>query len=161
MLGASPAPRPDNGQLPVWQSNTSPATGRWLVVAMDRLELIARVVPLQFFRIARQPTKARPRSDCASAQGLIVPPAVRQQRLQTGPALEGDFTFTGSASNAWKATRRLKGTVQKGTVAPGRATVPQCRSGSGDTARGVQVLRLPTRSDGVVFRPPRLGDWLP
>ena len=102
MLGASPAPRPDNGQLPVWQSNTSPATGRWLVVAMDRLELIARVDPLQFFRIARQPTKARPRSDCASAQGLIVPPAVRQQRLQTGPALEGDFTFTGSASNAWK-----------------------------------------------------------
>ena len=90
-----------------------------------------------------------------------MPPAVRQQRLQTGPALEGDFTFTGSASNAWKATRRLKGTVQKGTVAPGRATVPQCRSGSGDTARGVRVLRLPTRSDGVVFRPPRLGDWLP
>ena len=68
-----------------------------------------------------------------------MPPAVRQQRLQTGPALEGDFTFTGSASNAWKATRRFKGTVQKGTVAPGRATVPQCRSGSGDTARGVRA----------------------
>ena len=60
-LGASPAPRPDNGQLPVWQSNTSPATGRWLVVAMDRLELIARVNPLQFSRIARQPTKAHRR----------------------------------------------------------------------------------------------------
>ena len=60
-LGASPAPRPDNGQLPVWQSNTSPATGRWLVVAMDRLELIARVDPLQFSRIARQPTKAHRR----------------------------------------------------------------------------------------------------
>ena len=61
-LGASPAPRPDNGQLPVWQSNTSPATGRWLVVAMDRLELMARVDPLQFSRIARQPTKAHRRS---------------------------------------------------------------------------------------------------
>ena len=99
-LGASPAPRPDNGQLPVWQSNTSPATGRWLVVAMDRLELIARVDPLQSVRSHCLATHQGPST--ASAQGLIVPPAVRQQRLQTGPALEGDFTFTGSASNAWK-----------------------------------------------------------
>jgi hypothetical protein len=64
-----------------------------------------------------------------------VPPAVRQQRLQTGPALEGDFTFTGSASNAWKATRRLKGTVQKGSVAPGRATL-LAASGSCASRRG-------------------------
>ena len=64
-----------------------------------------------------------------------MPPAVRQQRLQTGPALEGDFTFTGSASNAWKATRRLKGTVQKGTVAPGRATL-LAASGSCASRRG-------------------------
>ena len=38
-------------------------------------------------------------------------------------------------------TRRGSYSSQKGAVAPGRATVPQCRSGSGDTARRVRVLR--------------------